>query len=186
MTDAAEPTTHMVTLVSLDDHKFTLPEKAAALSEMVSHALNLSDDAEEDEAEENEDGDAAPKTVELLKVTSRCLEKVVEFMKHHYEEKMNEIPMPLPGNNFDECMSQEWYRNFVREMDRDMIFEILGAANYLNIKPLLDLACLRVTFELTGKSAEEIRVYLNLPELTAEEEAKAREEHAWIFEENNN
>lgn len=83
-------------------------------------------------------------------------------------------------------MSQEWYRNFVSNMDRDMIFEILGAANYMNIKPLLDLACLRVTFELTGKTAEEIRLYLNLPELSPEEEAKAREEHAWIFEENNN
>ena len=55
-------------------------------------------------------------------------------------------------------MTQEWYRTFVNDMDRDMIFEILGAANYMNIKPLLDLACLRVTFELTGKSAEEVRV----------------------------
>ena len=53
-------------------------------------------------------------------------------------------------------MTQEWYRKFVNDMDRDMIFEILGAAN--SIKPLLDLACLRVTFELTGKSAEEVCV----------------------------
>uniref|UniRef100_A0A7S2YAT4 SKP1 component dimerisation domain-containing protein n=1 Tax=Entomoneis paludosa TaxID=265537 RepID=A0A7S2YAT4_9STRA len=180
----------MVTLVSLDDHKFTLPVAAAGLSEMVGNALGLGDDEDEDEDDEDDDGDNADKptgkTVELLKVTSRCLEKVVQFMEHHHQEKMNDIPMPLPGNNFEECMTQEWYREFVREMDRDMIFEILGAANYMNIKPLLDLACLRVTFELTGKSAEEIRVYLNLPELTAEEEAKAREEHAWIFEESNN
>ena len=58
-------------------------------------------------------------------------------------------------------MTQEWYRKFVNDMDRDMIFEILGAANYMNIKPLLDLACLRVTFELTGKSAEEVCVVKN-------------------------
>ena len=75
----------------------------------------------------------------------------------------------------------------------------------MGIKPLLDLTCLKVTFQLTGKNAEEvsvelackavylrvthllasqIRQILNLPELTPEEEAKAREEHKWIFEDN--
>jgi len=33
-----------------------------------------------------------------------------------------------------------------------------------------------------GKSAEEIRVILNIPKLTPEEEAKARLEHRWIFD----
>ncbi len=32
-----------------------------------------------------------------------------------------------------------------------------------------------------GKSPEEIRVMLNIPKMTAEEEAKARQEHRWIF-----
>lgn len=93
-----------VTLVSLDDHRYTLPVEAAALSEMVSNALGLGDDADgdDDDDEDEENQDTTPKSVDLLKVTSRCLEKVVEFMKHHQQEKMNEIPMPLPGNNFDE------------------------------------------------------------------------------------
>ena len=50
------------------------------------------------------------------------------------------------------------------------------------IKELLDLACLKVTFELTGKNAEEIRQILRLPHLSPEEEARAREDHKWIFE----
>ena len=115
----------LVTLVSLDDHKFTLPVDAAKESEMVSNALGLGDDEEDDDDDnekeddngnDDDDGDnknknknndnnnnnKETKSVDLLKVTSRCLEQVVEFLKHHYEEKMNEIPMPLPGNNFDE------------------------------------------------------------------------------------
>jgi len=52
----------------------------------------------------------------------------------------------------------------------------------MGIKELLDLSCLKVTFQLTGKSAEEIREILRLPELTPEEEAQARTEHKWIFE----
>jgi hypothetical protein len=53
-------------------------------------------------------------------------------------------------------MSQEWYRKFVSDMDRDVILEILVAANYMNIPPLLNLACPWVTFELEGKTAEEV------------------------------
>ena len=79
-------------------------------------------------------------------------------------------------------MPQEWYRTFVSGIEREMLFELLTAANYMDIKPLLDLACLRVTFELTGKNAEEIRQILRLPEMTPEEEAQAREDHKWIFE----
>ena len=114
MTDQETTTTTsssvpMVTLVSLDDAKFTLPVEAAKESEMVSNALGLGDDEDEDEDDDEDEEDDGNKTskkevksVDLLKVTSRCLEQVVEFLKHYHEEKMNEIPMPLPGNNFDE------------------------------------------------------------------------------------
>jgi S-phase kinase-associated protein 1 len=98
------------------------------------------------------------------------------------DEPMNDIPTPLEGSSFDEIVTQEWYRVFMRELENPMIFDLLTAANYMQIKPLLDLACLAVTFQLSGKSADEIREILNLPELTPEEEATARQEHRWIFE----
>ena len=81
-------------------------------------------------------------------------------------------------------MKQDWCRNFVAQenLDDDTLFDLLTAANYMGIKPLLDLACLKITFKLNGKDAEEIRQILNLPKMTPEEEARAREEHRWIFE----
>jgi len=85
-------------------------------------------------------------------------------------------------------MKVQWYRDFVSDeyCSQNMLFDLLSAANYMGIKPLLDLACLKVTFQLNGKSAEDIRKILNLPKMTAQEEAKAREAHPWIFEDNNN
>jgi S-phase kinase-associated protein 1 len=59
-------------------------------------------------------------------------------------------------------MTQEWYRNFVRDTEREMLFELLTAANYMDIKALLDLACLRVTFELSQKTADEVSFFLSL------------------------
>ncbi len=82
-------------------------------------------------------------------------------------------------------MDQVWYQEFVSDANlgsRDMLFDLLTAANFMGIKELLDLACLKVTFELTGKNAEEIRQILRLPHLSPEEEARAREDHKWIFE----
>lgn len=63
-------------------------------------------------------------------------------------------------------MDQPWYQDFVSDekMDRDMLFNMLSAANFLGIKPLLDLTCLKVTFQITGKNAEEVRRLLYLLE----------------------
>ena len=60
-------------------------------------------------------------------------------------------------------MTQEWYRDFCKEdnMDREMLFDVLRAANYMSIPPLLDLACLKVTFQLHGRNAEEVSYLIN-------------------------
>jgi S-phase kinase-associated protein 1 len=54
-------------------------------------------------------------------------------------------------------MDQEWYKEFAHALSQNQtLFEVLTAANYMNIKPLLDLACLEITFKLTGMSAEQV------------------------------
>ena len=55
-------------------------------------------------------------------------------------------------------MDQPWYNNFVADenMPEEMLFEVLTGANYMAVQPLLDLCCLKVTFILQGKTAEEV------------------------------
>ena len=55
-------------------------------------------------------------------------------------------------------MHQTWYQQFVSEenLSRELLFELLTAANYLGIHPLLQLICLKITFLLNGKSEEEV------------------------------
>merc|ERR1712127_1146603 len=113
--------------------------------------------------------------VEIVKVDTPCLEKVVEFLIHYHKEKLNEIKTPLEDNTFDGVVKQQWYRDFVKGVDQPMLFDLVTAANFMAIQPLLDLTCLQVSCQLMGKSAEEIRVILNIPRLTPEEEANARQ-----------
>jgi S-phase kinase-associated protein 1 len=148
-TAAANDDTTTIKLRSEDDQLFELPTNAANLSTFVSDALT-----EDDEGTDSE--------VKVLRVKGDCLKKVVEFLIKYKEEPMKEIPLPLGGNTFAEIVTQEWYQQFVADevVDRDMLFALLTAANYMGIKPLLDLTCLKVTFELTGKNAEVSGVWI--------------------------
>nr|GEX92369.1 SKP1-like protein 1A [Tanacetum cinerariifolium] len=57
------------------------------------------------------------------------------------------------------------------------------AANYLNIKSLLDLTCQTVADMIKGKTPEEIRKTFNIKnDFSPEEEEEVRRENAWAFE----
>lgn len=57
------------------------------------------------------------------------------------------------------------------------------AANYLDIKPLLDIGCKTVANMIKGKSPEEIRKTFNIQnDFTPEEEDQIRRENEWAEE----
>ena len=73
-----------------------------------------------------------------------------------------------------------WDANFV-SIEEQMLFELILAANYMDIQPLLDLACAKVASILKGKTPEEIRQTFNIVnDFTPEEEAQVREENKWV------
>ena len=101
----------------------TQPYKAARLSQVVV-------DAQCEDDEENE----KPDDVDIVKVDSRCLEKVVEFLKHYDEEPLEEIKTPLEENTFDGVVKQKWYQDFVKGVDQPMLFDLVTAANFMSIR----------------------------------------------------
>ena len=84
------------------------------------------------DAQPEEDGGVDD--VEISKVNSDCLAKVVEFLKHHQTEPMTEIKTPLEDNTFEGVVKQEWYRAFVTGIDRSLLFELLMAANFMSVR----------------------------------------------------
>ncbi|KAJ4776507.1 Skp1 [Rhynchospora pubera] len=74
--------------------------------------------------------------------------------------------------------------NFM-EVDQKTIFDLIQAANYLDIKGLLDLCCRTVAEMMKQKSIEQIRDTFNIKnDYTKEEEAEIKAESAWAFEKN--
>ncbi len=77
---------------------------------------------------------------------------------------------------------QQWYADFI-SVEQDVLFELILAANFMDIKPLLDLACATVASLIKGKSPEQIRDQFNIVnDFTPEEEAQVREENKWCEE----
>ena len=152
----------MLTGVALDLYKMDY-------SENVSKILLL-DDSDEDVQE-----------VPLPNVTASVLQKVIEFCSHYREDPMNEIQKPLKSSIMSEVV-QQWYADFVN-VEQPMLFELILAANYMDIKPLLDLTCAAVASMIKGKTPQEIRETFNITnDFSPEEEAQVREENRWCEE----
>lgn len=106
------------------------------------------------------------------------LRKVIAFCEHHAREPMHDIEKPLKSSNMSEVVS-EWDANFVK-VEQDLLFELILAANYMDIKSLLDLTCAKVASMIKGKTPEQIRQTFNITnDFTPEEEAQVREENKW-------
>lgn len=67
--------------------------------------------------------------------TSCCAVQVIEWCEHHRKD-----PEPIPEDADDTRKKtteiSEWDSKFI-QVDQEMLFEIILAANYLDIKPLL-------------------------------------------------
>jgi len=75
------------------------------------------------------------------------------------------------------------YAKFVDDLDQEMLFELVLAANYMDIKPLLDLTCAKIATMIKGKTPEEIRKAFNIRnDFTPEEEELVRQEDSWCQE----
>ena len=68
-------------------------------------------------------------------------------------------------------------------MDQGTLFELILAANYLDIKGLLDVTCKTVAEMIKGKTPEEIRRTFNIKnDFTPNEEEQVRKENDWCEE----
>ncbi|KAI7735017.1 hypothetical protein M8C21_006605 [Ambrosia artemisiifolia] len=118
-------------------------------------------------------GDCVNTTIPLPNVTGKILSKVIEYCKKHVESKESE-----------EMTAEEDLKAFDSEfvkMDQATLFDLIQAANYLDIKSLLDLTSQAIADMIKGKSPEEIRKVFNIKnDFIHEEKEEVRRENAWI------
>jgi len=154
-----------VKLQSVDEQEFTVPVEVAKSSETIKHMIE----------------DIGPEqAIPLPNVTGKILQKVITYCQYHLEH-----PTPVSEEKKDDKRTDDispWDLEFCK-VDQATLFELILAANYLDIRPLLDLTCKTVANMIKGKTPEEIRKTFNIKnDFTPEEEEQVRKENEWCEE----
>ncbi|GAU31217.1 hypothetical protein TSUD_210740 [Trifolium subterraneum] len=154
--------TRKITLKSCDGKAFEIDEAVALESQTIKYMI--------------EDIGANDTEIPIPNVSGKILAMAIEYCKKHVEVASSEEEKPP---NEDDLKA--WDLDFIK-VDQATLFELIIAANYLNIKNLLDFTCQTVADMVKGKTPEEIRMVFNVKnDFTPEEEEEIRLENQWAF-----
>ncbi|KAL5121780.1 hypothetical protein ACEQ8H_000467 [Pleosporales sp. CAS-2024a] len=164
-TDAAAAEPGTVSLTTSDNAVMNVQRKVAERSILIK---NLLEDL----------GGESSESIPIPNVNEPVMKKVLEWCEHHKDD-----PPAAQDDDSDSRKKStdidEWDQKFM-QVDQEMLFEIILAANYLDIKALLDVGCKTVANMIKGKSPDEIRKTFNIQnDFTPEEEEQIRRENEW-------
>lgn len=148
-----------LTLVSCDEdnaQEYKITKDSAMMCNLVKSIL---------------EGDQDVKRIEIKKVTADILKLVVEYLVHHKGKVPAEIAKPIRSVKMEKIVEDEWDAKFINNLPKKTIFQVILAANYMDIKSLLHLGCAKIATLIKGKSPEEIKKILSEEEDKDEEKS---------------
>lgn len=151
-----------IQLKSFDNEIYEIDEAIAAKqSVVIANMLEL---------EESEKSNGEKILIPLPNISGKILKMVLDWIMKHDDKKLTEKEL------------RDWENEFV-EVDLDVMYELIMAANYMEVNELLHRACQRVADHIAGKQPEEIRRIFNIEnDFSPEEEAEIRRQNAWVFD----
>ena len=152
----------IIKLTSNDGESFEVDQEVAKKSEVIREMLENCDDCSE--------------SVPLPNISSSQLEKVVEWMNRHKDDVLN---YKNEEKDYTSDNIPEWDKKFF-QLSQTELFDLILAANYLDIKDMLDLLAKSVANMMNGKTAHEIRVMFEIEcDLSDEEIKRIQNENEW-------
>ncbi|KAH0552012.1 hypothetical protein KQX54_004145 [Cotesia glomerata] len=122
---------------------------------------------------ENESDDEVP--IPLPIINSVIFEKIIQWAIYHindqpFHEENNKGPLLKTD---DMC---DWDAEFFK-MEQGMLLDLIEAANFLDIKPMMETICKAIAQKMKKKTTEELRNAFGVEnDFTPEEEEKLPEE----------
>ena len=147
--------TKKLTLRSSDGELFIIDRAVALQSRTIQYVL--------------EDTNPVDAFIPVPAVDARTLSKVLEYCKKHLIDL---------NTDFD---YSEWDKDFV-DVEVRMLYDLIMAADYLNIPPLIDLICDKIASLFKGQTPEKIREIFNIEnDFSKEEEEDFKKKSGWAF-----
>ncbi|CAL5071672.1 unnamed protein product [Urochloa decumbens] len=169
----------VITVVSSEGKPFKVAEEAARLSSVLADMI---------------DNGCAGGSIPLTNVTARALATVIKYCDKHAAAaaKSDSDHGGAEGSSSGSTVNTaacdttlaEWDRKLVDKLTMDALFDLLLAANFLDIKGLLGVASQKVADTIQSKSPAQVRTIFGIAnDFTPEEEAEIRKESPWAYEE---
>lgn len=134
----------LLKLVSSDNKKFDIEKKSAFISKLVKTSV---------------ENDATATEVPIPSAKSEILELVVSYMQHHGGVEPPIIEKPLRSKVMKDVCNDKWDADFIDSIgdQRQQLYDVILAANYMDIKSLLHLGCAKVASLIKGQPLEKIK-----------------------------
>ncbi|XP_058182049.1 SKP1-like protein 1 [Rhododendron vialii] len=144
----------LITLQSSDGEVFVIRASVAAQSTTLKNMI-----------EDN----CASSTIPVPNVDGKTLAMVMEYCQKHADSESDS--------------DLKTYDTEFLDVDQAVLYRLIMAANYLDVRELLDSICQKVADMIKGKTPEQIRKTFNIDnDFTPEEEEEVRKANAWAFE----
>ena len=122
----------------------------------------------------------------IKSVKGDTLEKIKEYLEHYANSEPPIVPKPLKSSDFKECVD-EWDYNFIGKVDDNEILEnMILAANFMNIKPLLILLAAKIASKIKDVNTQTIRTVFGIKELNEEEKKQFKDDKNYLEQNVNN
>ena len=121
-----------------------------------------------------------PDSPELLvkNVKGDDLIKIKEYLEHYEKEEPKEVDRPLKSKDFKECVNEFDYQFVSKIGNYDELKNLILSANFLNIKPLINLLSANIAHKIKGINSSAIRNIFHIKELNKEEQKQFEEDKA--------
>lgn len=144
------------TIITSDAEKFILNEHEIKLSTLLTETFS---------------GKDADTEITLETVHSSTFKHVYSYLKHFSGDiQPKEIEKPIRSNNMKDN-TDEWSAEFIDTIAniRDDLYKLITASNFLNIQPLLLLACAKIAALVKATPIDKIKEVLlqNSAQMTA-------------------
>ena len=136
-----------ITLVSSGDNpeRIEVNKEYAKMSKLVANIL---------------EGDADATEIQVKQVDGQTLGKIVAYLEHHEGKEPAEIAKPIRSVKMEKIVEDPWDAEFITNLSKRALFQLILGANYMDCKSLLHLGCAKVATMIKGKSPEEIKQIL--------------------------
>jgi S-phase kinase-associated protein 1 len=144
-----EDTEETLVLISCEEQnplRFEISRNAAEMCNLVKSIL---------------EGDPNAREMEIKKVTGEHLKLIVDYLKHHNGKVPAEIAKPIRSVKMEKIVEDPWDAEFINNLSKRTIFQVILGANYMDIKSLLHLGCAKIATLIKGKSPDDIRRILS-------------------------